>query len=82
MNENEKPSPPRRRRRRRGTGRHYFPQEHEDAIVQYCRTPDRKERERLYRDLIQPALSEMVDKIVYTYKFYQSTKHCRITRRV
>ena len=69
MNENEKPSPPRRRRRRRGTGRHYFTQEHEDAIVQYCRTPDRKERERLYRDLIQPALSEMVDKIVYTYKF-------------
>ena len=61
--------PPLKRRRRRGTGTHYFTQAHEDAIVQFCKTNDRKERERLYRELIGPALSEMVDKIVYTYKF-------------
>jgi len=74
MSKNNESSPPplvkkKRRRRRRGSGRHYFTQVHEDAIVQYCKTTDRNEREKLYRELIQPALSEMVDKIVYTYKF-------------
>lgn len=69
-NEENPPAPiKRRRRRRRGSGRHYFTKVHEDAIVRYCQTTDRNEREHLYRDLIQPALSEMVDKIVYTYKF-------------
>ena len=58
-----------RRRRRRGSGKHYFRQEHEDAIVAYTKTIDRAEREVLYRDFIQPVFSEMVDKIVYTYKF-------------
>ena len=58
-----------RRRRRRGSGRLYFTQVHEDAIVAYCATTDRAVREQLYRELIGPALNEMVDKIVYTYKF-------------
>lgn len=58
-----------RRRRRRGSGKHYFRQEHEDAIVAYAQTTDRAERERLYREFIQPVFNEMVDKIVYTYKF-------------
>ena len=67
MSENDKPKP--RRRRRRGSGRHYFTQEHEDAIISYCKTTNKIKREYLYRELIQPSLSEMVDKIVYTYKF-------------
>ena len=57
------------RRRRRGSGRHYFRQEHEDAIVAYSASLDKDEREHLYREWIQPAFNEMVDKIVYTYKF-------------
>ena len=57
------------RRRRRGSGRHYFRQEHEDAIVAYSASSDKDEREQLYREWIQPAFNEMVDKIVYTYKF-------------
>ena len=69
MSNNEEEKPKRRRRKRRGSGKHYFTQVHEDAIVQYCKTTDRAEREILYRDLIGPALNEMVDKIVYTYKF-------------
>ena len=32
-------------------------------------TNDKKKRTELYTELIQPALSEMVDKIIYTYKF-------------
>ena len=47
----------------------YFTQVHEDAILKYCVSQCNKEKTILYVDLIQPAFSEMVDKIVYTYKF-------------
>ena len=60
---------PRRRRRRAKKGRHYFTQVHEDAIVRYAQIEDLKERTELYVNYIQPAFDEMVDKIVYTYKF-------------
>ena len=64
----DKPVKPKRRRRKR-TKRLYFTEVHENAILEYCSTADRKKREELYRGLIQPAMNEMVDKIVYTYKF-------------
>jgi DNA-directed RNA polymerase specialized sigma subunit len=48
---------------------HYFTKVHEDAIVQYARTDDIKIRTELYIEYIQPAFSEMVDKIIYTYRF-------------
>lgn len=47
----------------------YFTQEHEDAIIQYASTKDPKIRQELYRNLIGPAFNEMVNKIVFTYKF-------------
>ena len=64
-----KPKKKKRRRRTRGTKKYYFTQLHEDAIIQYANSTDSLEREELYRNFIQPAFSEMVDKIVYTYKF-------------
>jgi len=48
---------------------YYFTQVHEDAIVQYASTDDRDVRTKLYIEFIGPAFSEMVDKIIYTYKF-------------
>ena len=48
---------------------HYFTQEHENAIIKYSQTHCIKERTDLYVKWIQPAFSEMVDKIVFTYKF-------------
>lgn len=69
MSQSEEKPKKKVRRRRRGSGRHYFRQEHEDAIVKYSASTDKDEREELYREWIQPAFSEMVDKIVYTYKF-------------
>ena len=47
----------------------YFTEQHEKAIVRYVATSDKRERTRLYEDYIQPSLGEMVDKIVFTYKF-------------
>mgnify|MGYP001481087752 CR=1 FL=1 len=51
------------------TGKSYFTKDHENAIVAYCQTEDIKERTVLYIEYIQPAFDEMVDKIIYTYKF-------------
>lgn len=50
-------------------GRMYFTQDHEDAILKYCVSRNRAEKEVLYGDWIQPAFNEMVDKIVFAYKF-------------
>ncbi len=61
-------NPPKKRGRRKRSN-YYFTQEHEDAIVRYAVTNDRKEREDLYLRYIGPVFDEMVDKIVYTYKF-------------
>ena len=56
-------------RKKKKTSNYYFTSVHEDAIVEYCSTEDRSKREKLYVQFIQPAFSEMVDKIIYTYKF-------------
>ena len=55
--------------RQRKPSNRYFTKEHEEAIVQYARTTDNKIRTQLYVDFIGPVFDEMVDKIVYTYKF-------------
>ena len=60
---------PKIRKRKRKNKRHYFTQVHEDAIVRYTNSDDLKERTELYVHFIGPAFNEMVDKIVYTYKF-------------
>ena len=57
-----------KRSKKRGKN-YYFTIDHENAIIQYSNTDCIKERTRLYIDFIQPAFSEMVDKIVFTYKF-------------
>ena len=70
MTKQKKPttSKPKKRRRARKKN-HYFTQVHEDAIVRYAITSCNKERTELYVKYIGPAFNEMVDKIVFTYKF-------------
>tara|TARA_R100000008_G_scaffold85039_1_gene73948 strand:+ start:542 stop:1243 length:702 start_codon:yes stop_codon:yes gene_type:complete len=60
---------PRKKRRRSRGGNYYFTKVHEDAIVEYSSTTDQKRREELYNELIGPVLNEMVDKIIFTYRF-------------
>jgi hypothetical protein len=57
------------KKRRSRKKRNYFTQDHENAIIRYNNSLDSREREELYRLYIRPAFSEMVDKIVFTYKF-------------
>jgi DNA-directed RNA polymerase specialized sigma subunit len=42
---------------------------HEVAIVKYANSVCNVERTKLYKDFIQPAFNELVDKITFTYKF-------------
>jgi len=54
---------------KRKSKRHYFTKDTENAILEYCNTMDNVIRTKLYVEHIQPAFDELVDKIVYTYKF-------------
>ena len=55
--------------RKKRNKNHYFTKVHEHAIIDYTNSNDIKIRTELYVAFICPAFSEMVDKIVYTYKF-------------
>ena len=58
-----------KKKRKPRVKRMYFTKEHENAIIEYNNSTDFKRKTELYETLIHPALDEMVDKIVYTYKF-------------
>lgn len=58
---------PRKKRTRKKN--HYFTSVHEEAIIKYANTDDRELRSKLYEEYIQPAFDQMVDKIIYTYRF-------------
>ena len=47
----------------------YFTKVHEQAIIDFNNSTDLEEREKLYSQYIGPVFSEMVDKIVFTYRF-------------
>tara|TARA_R100001460_G_scaffold55057_2_gene94357 strand:- start:983 stop:1696 length:714 start_codon:yes stop_codon:yes gene_type:complete len=60
----------RRRIRRSKNSKKYFTKVHEDAIIEY-NNPETsyRRKEELYVTLLKPAFDQMVDKIVFTYKF-------------
>jgi len=47
----------------------YFTKIHEDAILEYISCENLDYRNKLYRNTIQPVFVEMINKIVFTYKF-------------
>jgi hypothetical protein len=66
------PTPPKKRRRirRSKNSKNYFTKVHENAIIEYNREDTTfRRREELYVSLLKPAFDQMVDKIVFTYKF-------------
>jgi hypothetical protein len=58
-----------KRKRQKKKSNLYFTKDHENAIIAYAKSDDYDERNKLYLALIRPAFNEMVNKIVYTYKF-------------
>ena len=65
----QKTPPKTKKRRQKRNKNYYFTQVHEDAIIRYSQITCIRERTELYVKWIQPAFNEMVDKIVFTYKF-------------
>jgi len=63
------PNRKKKSKKKRNNKNYYFTSDHEDAIVRYAQTNCKKERTDLYIEFIGPAFNEMVDKIVFTYKF-------------
>jgi len=60
---------PLKKKRRKRKKNYYFTQIHEDAIVEYAKITCNKRRTVLYVKYIQPAFNEMVNKIIFTYRF-------------
>ena len=63
-----------KRKRRKKTKNNYFTKIHEEAIIKYALSTCIKEKSQLYESLIQPAFDEMVNKIIFTYKFNTANK--------
>ena len=58
-----------KKKKKKKKGNHYFTKDTEQAIIDYCNTECHSIRTKLYVEHIQPSFNELVDKIVYTYKF-------------
>lgn len=58
-----------RRRRSKKKKNYYFGPPQEEAIAAYIHSDDHETRTQLYVDTIRPAFDELVNKIVFTYKF-------------
>lgn len=56
-------------KKKRKKSRDYFTQKHEDAIIEFVKTNNRTRKNYLYLNVISPAFNEMIEKIVFTYKF-------------
>ena len=56
-------------KKKRKKKNNYFTKFHENTILEYISSSDNKHRNELYRDIIQPVFTEMINKIVFTYKF-------------
>lgn len=64
-----KKAPKKERKKKKTSMAYYFTKENEQAIIQYIDSEDRTKRTNLYIEMIEPVFSEMVDKIIYTYRF-------------
>ena len=58
-----------KKRQAKSSPNDYFTKQHEQAMIDYVNTSDKRLRTELYIEYIEPAFNEMVDKIVFTYKF-------------
>ena len=42
------------------TNKYYFSAEHEKAVIDYCSSTDKREKELLYQNYIAPAFNELI----------------------
>ena len=58
-----------KKKRKKKKSNQYFTQVHEDAILEYISCNNNKKKNDLYQNTIRPVFVEMINKIVFTYKF-------------
>jgi hypothetical protein len=58
-----------KKKRKKKKSNQYFTQVHEDAILEYISCNDSVKKNELYSNTIRPVFVEMINKIVFTYKF-------------
>ena len=61
----------RRRGKSKAKNKGYFRKEHQEAIVQFCKSDDPREKERLYTDIIREALEKLSENLIYVYGFHK-----------
>jgi len=61
----------RRRGKSKAKNKGYFRKEHQDAIVEFCKTECPKEKDRLYTDIIREALEKLSENLIYVYGFHK-----------
>ena len=61
----------RRRGKSKARNKGYFRKEHQDAIVEFCKSDCPKEKERLYTDIIRTALEKLSENLIYVYGFHK-----------
>ena len=67
----EKKKEVRRRGKSKAKNKGYFRKEHQDAIVQFCKTDCHKEKEDLYTNVIREALEKLSENLIYVYGFHK-----------
>lgn len=61
----------RRRGKSKAKNKGYFRKEHQEAIVQFCKSDCPQEKERLYTDVIREALEKLSENLIYVYGFHK-----------
>ena len=57
----------RKKRERKG----YFYEREEEAFVKYLKSEDKEERNKIFREILYPAFTKMVESIIRRYKLYR-----------
>ena len=61
----------RRRGKSKAKNKGYFRKEHQEAIVQFCKSECPKEKEDLYTNVIREALEKLSENLIYVYGFHK-----------
>lgn len=59
-----------RRRRSKNPEKNYFQELQEQAIIDYVKSDDADEKNRLFNTILKPALTTMIESIIRRYKLY------------
>lgn len=73
---NEQPSAKKGRKKKR---KGYFYEEEEAAFIQYCKSTDQKERNRLFREKLYPAFTKMIESIIRRYELFTPSEEFQDT---